>query len=951
MWPRWKITAIFCLLALESEFLDVGETYGFQFCEQYSHDFTHVLCVRCNIRNVTEAVWSLPNTTTHLNLTGNLIETLPPISFGHLPNLEHLRIDSNLLRSLNPVAFQGLTHLTFLNLSNNNMETIHKWSFNKLVNLTTLYLENNKISQLSPDVFNSLHHLKYLSLKRNNLSDFSIIVKAVMFCKTLQRLDLSNNTISSLTLPGNMENIPYSQLQTLNLAANIIGSVGNNSFPFHNISTLDLSYNRITTLDSNAFSHLPLKMLKLSGNWFPLSDLNPAGVQKLQMLHLSNSTIGKGQNMQLFCKFVSQTKIKLVALRYNGLKYLSTEDFSKCTTLQSLDLSFNSVCRLFKHSFVNLSNLNKLYLNGNQLHKIYKDSWAGLNNLQILGLRKNRIKTIEDYSFIHLEKLRIMDVSENEIFELRNATLSGLKNLERLLMDKNKILELHSYYFREQKNLRALSLHQNKLSLIRPYVFEQLNKLIYLNLVGNQLVRIYANAFKGLSSLKILILADNNLQKLHKYMFKGLKSLQHLDLSNNNILIPSSKWKELPPFEELGQLQYLNLKSQGTHGIKHLPSVIFKGLKSLQYLFLGLNTKLLLTKCTFKQLYNLTFLEISDITTGLRDLANDTFKGLHNLETLQLENIGLNNLPPTIFNDLVSLKILSLRFNNLKNISEDLLHNLKSLHYFNLQGNTLECSCANYWFKNWSVNSPTVQIAYLYNYTCSAESVYKPFSDLETSLCIEDGKLYFIITSIVWFFTILIPLAYKKFFYFRFFVYIVQSTLSNMTAQKVERGLYQCDAFLSYSSMDDQWVINELVPQLERKGPPFFKLCLHHRDFELGLDIFTNIENAVKVSRKTICIITRHYLESEWCHLELQLASLRLLSHHQDVLILVFLEELPDYRLSPYHKLRKLMKSKTYIKWPEDLHEQQIFWARLRKALTNCDSMQNNPFVTSRVAV
>jgi protein toll len=41
------------------------------------------------------------------------------------------------------------------------------------------------------------------------------------------------------------------------------------------------------------------------------------------------------------------------------------------------------------------------------------------------------------------------------------------------------------------------------------------------------------------------------------------------------------------------------------------------------------------------------------------------------------------------------------------------------------------------------------------------------------------------------------------------------------------------DAFISYSHLDEDFVINELVPQLERptSGQPDFRLCLHYRDW------------------------------------------------------------------------------------------------------------------------
>lgn len=146
---------------------------------------------------------------------------------------------------------------------------------------------------------------------------------------------------------------------------------------------------------------------------------------------------------------------------------------------------------------------------------------------------------------------------------------------------------------------------------------------------------------------------------------------------------------------------------------------------------------------------------------------------------------------------------------------------------------------------------------------------------------------------------------------------------------------FQYDAFISYSSNDEAWVIRQLVPNLENPacGAPGLRLCLHHRDFRPGTSILENIEAAIYNSRRTICVVTRHFLRSEWCTVEFQLASLRLLCDGSDVLLLVFLEKIPEHCLSPYARLRKLIRKKTYLLWPEKPQEQDAFWVRLIDAL------------------
>ncbi|MED6288403.1 hypothetical protein CHARACLAT_026184, partial [Characodon lateralis] len=97
--------------------------------------------------------------------------------------------------------------------------------------------------------------------------------------------------------------------------------------------------------------------------------------------------------------------------------------------------------------------------------------------------------------------------------------------------------------------------------------------------------------------------------------------------------------------------------------------------------------------------------------------------------------------------------------------------------------------------------------------------------------------------------------------------------------------------------------------------------------------IIDNITDAIYSSRKTICVISRRYLRSEWCSREVQTASFRLFDEQKDVLVLVFLEDIPTYLLSPFHRMRKLLKKQTYLSWPRAADQPEAFWENLRKAL------------------
>ncbi|XP_042338666.1 toll-like receptor 13, partial [Plectropomus leopardus] len=70
----------------------------------------------------------------------------------------------------------------------------------------------------------------------------------------------------------------------------------------------------------------------------------------------------------------------------------------------------------------------------------------------------------------------------------------------------------------------------------------------------------------------------------------------------------------------------------------------------------------------------------------------------------------------------------------------------------------------------------------------------------------------------------------------------------------------------------------------------------------------------------------------------------RLFDEQKDVLILVFLEDIPATELSPYYRMRKLLKRWTYLSWPRAKEHPELFWEKLRQALETKDDLGEDRF-------
>ncbi|XP_078585728.1 toll-like receptor Tollo [Branchiostoma floridae x Branchiostoma japonicum] len=150
------------------------------------------------------------------------------------------------------------------------------------------------------------------------------------------------------------------------------------------------------------------------------------------------------------------------------------------------------------------------------------------------------------------------------------------------------------------------------------------------------------------------------------------------------------------------------------------------------------------------------------------------------------------------------------------------------------------------------------------------------------------------------------------------------------------------DAFLSYSHHDLDFILQHVLPGLENREPPF-RLCLHHRDFIPGVPIAENILIAVEESRRTIVVVSRNFLESDWCQLEFQAAHAQVLKDRANRLIMILLEDIPAEDAPP--DIRHYVKTKTYLKWGDERFWERLVYAmpRPRQAEELVQNMEQEP--------
>ncbi|XP_067266628.1 toll-like receptor 13 [Chanodichthys erythropterus] len=918
----WKIEAGLCFIGLTTRllhccvFMNLVNGYSVKNCTvRGSLQYAQNINVFCNKRNLHFIPRNIPDKATYLDVSDNVIQQIHQEYFSHLSNLKSFIALHNRIREVEDGAFSSLVALQELNLAFNKLIDISGGMFQDLRNLTVLHLNDNLIANISISAFSPLISLRKVNLSRNHLKQISK-VQPLFSLPQLQEVHIGSNNFSSFQT-SEVSNISL-RLKVLDLFQNPLEvfSVTADIFPrLDNLSVAFIAKNM--TWDVQDRSYLQsVRHLNLSGIQLPvekITDLLQTFNSSLASLRLHS--LGDVKVKALMRNVCLISSLRFLGLQRNNITSISKDEMQFCTQLTQLDLSNNGL---------------------NSVPAVI----SSLPGLQFLDLTFNHIKSISRVDFANLTQLRTLQMYSNYISFIDDFAFKDLKGLETLMIGSNRLVH-NGYFKKDLQKLTILDLANNKLDTVRRGDFESLKSLKNLSLPDNQISFIEAGSFDGLTNLIFLNLQSNKLSRgsIKDSVFSRLPNLKTLLLNNNYISYHNQKPLDHPPFQNLRELKTLHIFSQGHKGMRNLPSNLFKGLKSLEKLQaenLNINS---LDPDTFTYTPYLWELDLS--RNELLSLTTRIFLPLRVLKTLHLSKVGLQSLDFLINANLSKLHLLHVSTNALSVINETLIRSLPTLIYLDLRGNYLSCDCTNAWFVNWTISSNDTEVESAYELTCNYPDKVKGHKllDLDVDSCnVDVGFFCFISTAT------LVSMTLLGSFLFHFLrwqvvyaYYLLLAFLHDNKQQRKPNGL-QYDAFISYNVHDELWVMRELLPQLE--GEQGWKLCLHHRDFEPGKPIMDNIVNSIYSSRKTICVISHHYLESEWCSREIQVASFRLFDEKKDVLILVFLEHIPSHQLSPYYRMKRLIQKKSYLSWPEPGEDTRVFWQKLRVALENKDSSE-----------
>ena len=835
--------------------------------------------------------------------------------------------------------------------------------FEDLQNLQILDLSHNDIRLIPPNSFHGLNNLHTLKLSGNKI--VSIDLGSLAGVYTLKTANFQNNSVSVI---HNLAFANLTLLQDLNLYNNKLKRIPAAINGMRSLKTIDLGKNLLTRIENSSMNNLPsLIGLKLDRNG--ISKVSPqafANLTSLQILNLAGNQITEVKRGSF-----NQNK-KLQAIRLDANKITDIVGlFSDIPSLRWLNISDNQVQKF--DFFLLPKTLQWLDIHKNLIEDIgnYFDKEAELN-IQTMDFSFNRLKTINAKSIPN--KVQILSLNDNLITRIDPLTFIAKTNLVRVDLYANQIVKLETGSVR-------LPPRQAGSSLPRPAFYLGGNPFLcdcnlqWLKTINNQdslpqyplvkdLESIYCRLMYSREKAYIPLVEAQPSDFLCPYTAHcfALCHCCDFDACDCEMTCPGNctcyhdqSWSTnivdcaAAGFLEPPTAIPMDATEVYLHGnnFQLLSSHSFIGRKNLQVLYLNNSNIEAVLNYTFSGLKLLAELHLEH--NSIHSLEGYEFQSLLGLRELYLHNNLISNIGEGTFSQLESLEVLTLDNNRLfvyPGQAFNLNHYLVEL---TLSGNPWSCDCDlltrfNSWLQaNQAKVLDSSKIAcYLNNTDTIGKYITsdvgpdcgtlarRTVTIVETKVLTDYLPLLIVTFSVL----IVIIVVISVLVYYRADLRVwiygqvgVRLCYSSAKSDRDPDKLY--DAYLVYSINDENFVYQVLSPELEH-GDPSYRLCLHYRDFPHNAYVTDTIVEAVDASRRTVIVLSKHFVINEWSRYDVKSALHDVLKNRGKSIILV-LGEIPYRELDP--DLRVYLKSNITIHWSD-----RLFWEKLRFSLPNTSS-------------
>ena len=657
-----------------------------------------------------------------------------------------------------------------------------------------------------------------------------------------------------------------------------------------------------------------------------------------------------------------------LSLARNGLQKVGPTCFRNLNGIQAIDLSNNKLDDLPPQLFHGLSSLLEIRLGDNNMSVVPPEIFKGLKNIKKITLDNNNIRSVSSGLFNGLDKLQVVHLEGNKLAKLDEGAFSNESIMQEIYLQNNNFTHVPSVIFR-LRNVSKIDLSRNLLT------FEDLLDVVEELFLANFSFEDTGSKLLNLSNNNFTTLDIQGLSEVKQWKITRFLEMYEIDLAGNllicdcgilgikqkiEMLLKSNHawkskfktWKCAWP-EELRDQNILEINENHVIARKK-PKFCAVECSCFERCM----DQTILVDCEGRKLTEVPrilsrgpLIELNLRNNNIRDIP--VYPYMKNILALYLTRNKIQQLNPMMVKNLKRIRILHVDSNNLTSLPR----NIESLHFKNLalHDNVFKCSCNTRWMKNWlqrlnhrqqveqienvlceSDNTEQVKAIYTLpdeNFGCNGTAVHNKSVANKTTIIQERTSTIIAVTlgSLLAMNVVIFILLHKyrrvvKAFMYTHFHWHPFDRIDDLDSTK----LY--DAFVSYSEKERQWVVNTLQQRLENHHPPY-KLCIHHRDFEVGAPIVSNILNSVEQSKRMLMVLSRNFLQSEWCMLEFRTAHHKVLEDRLKLIIILF----DDVNFAELDNEMKLyMRTNTYLSVSDNW-----FWEKLIHAMRPQSSIRN----------
>ena len=747
------------------------------------------------------------------------------------------------------------------------------------------------------------------------------------------------------TVAPRLKEISYAHL-SLNDINNIAGVFNDTQKVFSNLAKLKLD--------------VPYLVKKISTDQWRLTmpnlqylDLHRNFLTKPPEFPWNNSTLeifrelrrgGRDENVRV----AQNLYIRGLDLSLNNIKDLSSHEFRGF--LHKLDLRINRLRSIGPTCFHGLQGIQSIDLSRNKLTSLPENLFRGLTSLLHIDLSKNRISVINQTLFHGLINIKRIYLNDNHLSYIEDGLFNTLDSLEVLQLDSNKIKTIGGNPFSPSSSLRELHLQNNDLTSLPSWIF-YLKKIKKLDLSSNRITLLdltWANRtdLDQFLNASEIMLAGNPLTCDCK-MAAIVKLISSVLEKHPEIKPRFSSWLCDWPHELKGKsFLHTNETNQWMTREKteNCPSACLCRKRC--------SDGHIVVNCESQNLEEMPSsmpqgqIELNLINNQIRKIPSHYY--LENVTDLKLTNNKVEQLQVSVLKGLKHVKTLLIDSNMLGSLPEEIIR--LPFTRMALSGNSFKCDCNTKWMKHWllknknrirdysqvlcSSGQSDLRGKHMYNLTdnmfiCPTTSPVATNSQLivgetSTGRNLSTATIVaFVLCALLLLTVITVILLYKyqgelRVFMFTRFNLHPFDCIDDSDPNKIY------DAFISYSGDDYQWVVNTLQRRLENHNPPY-KLCLHHRDFQVGALIQENIFKSVDHSKRMLMVLSPSFAKSGWCLLEFRFAHQKVLEDRTNYLIIILFDNVDMAELDDEIKL--YTRTNTYVRVSDECFWQKLFYA------------------------